>query len=66
VPYDLLTGWVSAAASVNPVTLVMESIRGLLTGHPTEVLPAFLVTGLLVGLTLLWARGGLHSAERVA
>jgi ABC-2 type transport system permease protein len=66
VPYDLLTGWVSAAASVNPVTLVIESIRGLLTGHPTEVLPAFLVAGLLVGLTVLWSRGGLHSAERVA
>ncbi len=66
VPYDLLTGWVSAAASVNPFTLVVESIRGLLSGHPTEVLPAFLVAGLLVGLTLLWSRGGLHSAERVA
>jgi ABC-2 type transport system permease protein len=66
VPYDLLTGWVGAAASVNPFTLVIESIRGLLTGHPTEVLPAFLVALLLVGLTLLWSRGGLHSAERVA
>ena len=66
VPYDLLTGWVGAAASVNPVTLVIESVRGLLTGHPTEVLPAFLVAALLAGLTLLWARGGLHSAERVA
>jgi ABC-2 type transport system permease protein len=66
VPYDLLTGWVSAAASVNPITLVIESIRGLLTGDPTEVLPAFLVAALLVGLTLLWSRGGLHSAERVA
>jgi ABC-2 type transport system permease protein len=66
VPYDLLTGWVEAAATVNPVTLVIESIRGLLTGHPTEVLPAFLVASLLAGLTVLWARGGLHSAERVA
>ena len=66
VPYDLLTGWVEAAASVNPLTLVVESIRGLLTGHPTEVLPAFLVALLLVGVTLLWSRGGLHSAERVA
>jgi ABC-2 type transport system permease protein len=66
VPFDLLTGWVKAAASVNPITLVMESIRGFLTGDPTDVLPAFLVALLLVSLTLVWARGGLRSAERVA
>jgi ABC-2 type transport system permease protein len=66
VPYDLLTGWVKTAASVNPITLVIESIRGLLTGDPTEVLPAFLVMLLFVAVTVLWARGGLHSAERVA
>lgn len=66
VPYDLLTGWVQAAASVNPITLVIESIRGLLTGDPTEVLPAFLVMLLLVSVTVLWSRGGLRSAERAA
>jgi ABC-2 type transport system permease protein len=66
VPFDLLTGWVKVAATVNPITLVIESIRGLMTGNPTEVLPAFLVMLLLVSLTLVWARGGLRSAERVA
>jgi ABC-type multidrug transport system permease subunit len=66
VPYDLLTGWVKAAASVNPITLVIESIRGFLEGDPTEVLPAFLVALLLVSVTILWARGGLRSAERAA
>jgi ABC-2 type transport system permease protein len=66
VPYDLLTGWVQAAASVNPITLVIESIRGFLTGDPTEVLPAFLVLLLLLSLTALWSRGGLRSAERAA
>ena len=66
VPYDLLTGWVKAAASVNPITLVIESIRGFLDGDPTEVLPAFGVMLLLVAVTVLWARGGLRSAERVA
>jgi ABC-2 type transport system permease protein len=66
VPYDLLTGWVKAAASVNPITLVIESIRGFLDGDPTEVLPAFLVALLLVSITVLWARGGLRSAERAA
>jgi ABC-2 type transport system permease protein len=66
VPYDLLTGWVQAAASVNPVTLVLESGRGFLAGDPTEVLPAFGVTALLVAVTVLWSRGGLRSAERAA
>jgi ABC-2 type transport system permease protein len=66
VPYDLLTGWVQAAASVNPLTLVLESGRGFLTGDPTEVLPAFAVALVLAAVTVLWARGGLRSAERVA
>jgi ABC-2 type transport system permease protein len=66
VPYELLTGWVQAAASVNPVTLVLEAGRGFLDGDPAEVLPAFAVTALLVAVTVLWARGGLRSAERVA
>jgi ABC-2 type transport system permease protein len=66
VPYDLLTGWVQAAASVNPLTLVLEAGRGFLTGDPTEVLPAFGVTLLVAAVTVLWARGGLRSAERVA
>jgi ABC-2 type transport system permease protein len=66
VPYDLLTGWVQVAASVNPVTLVLEAGRGFLEGDPIKVLPAFGVAAALVGLTALWARGGLRSAERVA
>ena len=66
VPYDLLTGWVQGAASVNPVTLVLESGRGFLAGDPTEVLPAFAVALVLAAVTVLWARGGLRSAERVA
>jgi ABC-2 type transport system permease protein len=66
VPYDLLTGWVQAAASVNPVTLVLESGRGFLDGNATQVLPAFAVVLVLAAVTVLWARGGLRSAEQVA
>jgi ABC-2 type transport system permease protein len=66
VPYDLLTGWVQAAASVNPITLVLESGRGFLAGDPTKVLPAFAVSALLAAVTVVWARGGLRSAERAA
>ncbi len=66
VPYDLLTGWVQAAATVNPVTLVLEAGRGLIAGDPVKVLAAFAAVGALAALTALWARGGLRSAERVA
>jgi ABC-2 type transport system permease protein len=66
VPYDLLTGWVQGAASVNPVTLVLEAERGFLAGEPERVLPAFGVALLIAALALLWARGGLRNAERVA
>jgi hypothetical protein len=57
---------VQAAASLNPVTLVLEAERGFLAGEPAKVLPAFGVTAVIVALTVLWARGGLRSAERVA
>ncbi len=66
VPYELLTGWVQTAASVNPITLVLEAGRGFLAGEPADVLPAFAVVLLLGAVTVLWARGGLRSAERVA
>jgi ABC-type multidrug transport system permease subunit len=66
VPYDLLTGWVQTAASFNPITLMLEAGRGFLAGDPTKVLPAFGVAVLLASVTVLWARGGLHSAERAA
>jgi ABC-2 type transport system permease protein len=66
VPYDLLTGWVQTAASFNPITLMLEAGRGFLDGDPTKVLPAFAVAALLASVTVLWARGGLHSAERAA
>ena len=66
VPYDLLTGWVQTAASFNPITLMLEAGRGFLAGDLTKVLPAFGVALLLVAVTVLWARGGLRSAERAA
>jgi len=66
LPYDLLTGWVHAAAAVNPLTLVLDTVRGFLVGDPTKVLPAFLVALLLIAVTAQWARGGLRSAERAA
>ena len=66
VPFDLLTGWVKGAATFNPMTLVLEANRGFLEGDPVKVLPAFLVVAALASLSLVWARGGLRSAERTA
>jgi len=66
VPYNLLTGWVKAAAAFNPTTLVLEANRGFLEGDPVKVLPAFLVVLAIVLVSVLWARGGLRSAERMA
>jgi ABC-2 type transport system permease protein len=66
VPFDLLTGWVGAAAAVNPLTLVLDTERGFLVGDAIKVLPAFGVVALLIAVSALWARGGLRSAERAA
>jgi ABC-2 type transport system permease protein len=66
VPYDLLTGWVKAAASVNPITLVIEADRGFIAGDPIKVVAAFAVAAALAAVGVLWARGGLRSAERAA
>jgi ABC-2 type transport system permease protein len=66
VPYDLLAGWVHGAATVNPITLVLEAGRGFIEADPVKVLPAFAVALGLAAVSLLWARGGLRSAERAA
>jgi ABC-2 type transport system permease protein len=66
VPYELLTGWVKAAATVNPITLVLEADRGFIAGDPVKVLAAFAVAAGLAAVMVVWARGGLRSAERAA
>jgi ABC-2 type transport system permease protein len=66
LPYDLITGWVHAAATVNPMTLILTTERGFVAGDPVHVAITFIVAFGLVGGALLWARGGLHSAEQAA
>jgi ABC-2 type transport system permease protein len=63
VPLDLLSGWIEAVASVNPLTALLETGRGFLAGDPPHVVLAF---GVAIGLGLafaLWAFRGLRSAE---
>jgi ABC-2 type transport system permease protein len=64
VPLSLLEGWIHGVATINPLTRVLEAVRGLLAGQPTETGLAF-ATGLaLVVAFSLWALRGLQSAER--
>jgi ABC-2 type transport system permease protein len=63
VPLDLLSGWIHAVASVNPVTALLEAGRGFISGEPVVVGLAFAIGLALAFLFGLWARGGLRSAE---
>jgi ABC-type polysaccharide/polyol phosphate export permease len=63
VPLGLLSGWIHAVASVNPVTALLEAGRGFISGDPTVVALAFTVAVALPILFALWARGGLRRAE---
>jgi ABC-2 type transport system permease protein len=64
VPLDLLSGWVHAAATVNPMTLLLDANRSLIAGAPAKIALAFITAAGLAALLSLWAFGGLRSAER--
>ena len=64
VPLSLLTGWVHAVSSVNPITAVIEAGRGLLAGSPVKVALAFLLLAGAAAVLAGFARRGLASAER--
>jgi len=63
VPIDLLSGWIHAVASLNPVTALLEAGRGFISGKPTTVAVAFAAIAGLAAVLALWARGGLRRAE---
>jgi ABC-2 type transport system permease protein len=64
VPLSLLTGWVHAVSSVNPITAVIEAGRGLLAGAPVKVAIAFALLAGGAALLGAFARRALTSAER--
>ena len=64
VPLPLLTGWVHAVSSVNPLTAVIEAARGLLAGSPVKVGLSFALLAGTAMLLAVFARRGLASAER--
>lgn len=63
VPLSLLSGWIHAVASVNPVTALLEAGRGFISGDPASVALAFAVAAVLPVLFAWWAQGGLRRAE---
>jgi len=63
VPLSLLSGWIHAVASVNPVTALIEAGRGFISGEPAVVALAFALAMVLPVVFALWARGGLRRAE---
>ena len=63
VPLSLLSGWIHAVASVNPVTALLEAGRGFISGEPEVVALAFAIAVTLPVLFAFWARGGLKRAE---
>jgi ABC-type multidrug transport system permease subunit len=63
VPLSLLSGWIHAVASVNPVTALLEAGRGFISGEPVVVALATAIAVVLPVVFALWARGGLRRAE---
>jgi ABC-2 type transport system permease protein len=63
LPLDLLSGWMHAVASVNPLTFLLETGRGFIAGEPVGVLVAFGLAVALPAVLALWALRGLKRAE---
>lgn len=63
VPFDLLQSWIQTAASINPVTPILEAVRGLIAGEPEKVPLAFGLALGLVAAFMIWAVRGIRSAE---
>ncbi|NLT05594.1 MAG: ABC transporter permease [Solirubrobacterales bacterium] len=63
VPLNLLTGWVHAAATVNPITAVLTAARDLIAGVPADVALAFGAALAMLAFFAVWALRGLRRAE---
>lgn len=66
VPLGLIRGWVGAIAPLNPLTLLLDTVRSLISGEPVLVLAAFAAAAGLVAVFGTWAVRGMRSAERAA
>ena len=63
VPLSLLTGWIHAVATVNPVTAILNGSRALLSGTGGRIGLAFIVAAAIAAALAPFAIRGLRSAE---
>jgi ABC-2 type transport system permease protein len=63
VPLDLLDGWISALAHLNPATAILEAVRGFMAGRPDHAALAFACGAGMAGLLSIFALRGLRRAE---
>ena len=63
VPLDLLSGWIEAVATLNPLTYVLEAVRSMLAGEEIHVLLAYGIAAGLIFLFGTWSLRGLRKAE---
>jgi ABC-2 type transport system permease protein len=63
VPLSLLTGWIHAVASVNPLTAVLDGARTLLAGAGTGIALGFAAAAGIAALLATFAVRGLRRAE---
>lgn len=64
VPINLLQGWIHTVAGLNPASALLGAGRGFISGVPDDPGLAFACGAGLVLVFALWARRGLHAAER--
>lgn len=65
VPLHLLKGWIHGAAKLNPITYILTSGRGFISGDPTHVALAFGLALTIFGGLAVWGLRGLRRAEQV-
>jgi len=63
VPRNLLEGWISSVAKVNPFTAIVEAGRSLMAGDPFHVLLAFAAAASGAVLLVIFSWRGLRKAE---
>jgi ABC-2 type transport system permease protein len=63
MPLELLEGWIHTAATVNPMTPLLELSRDLISGQPAN-LWAYPLVLTMVAVLVFWALTGLRRAER--
>jgi ABC-2 type transport system permease protein len=65
VPLPLLQGWIHAVAKLNPITYILTSGRGFISGEPIDVALGFAIALGLFAALASWALRGLKRAEQI-